>query len=574
MTTLSKFKSTSARHSNRSRDVIVGLVGLNGEIMKDYKDQATQYDQEAYDYWHDDQGTQTHISLANTKYDVLFSSNINLDKMFNASKFGSLHKLGGSANINTSINMGSSVQMSQVVKESKFTSKDLKNFLLYGDGDIANFGDEEYNDILEYIGLKGEDGENLMNKEELYNYLHGNGGGVFKQLKQFFRIQSMQYINDEEIAMSVDNRKYRSLGKHEDLDVDIHEFDKQLQQQSSQKYISDHGEGTSSISVDMDDSPTSGLVKTQPQTKRKTFKKSGFSKATQLQPNSSKKAKKVDLLTFSGMANIKKNSKTGESGEDAHVIIPKAVDLNTSIQPDIFSTGGKNVFELKNGPSMIAHDTELTILEATNEMNNQTTKISSTNRFKTAAFTSKPIPHDLNAVQNQILEEVEPQVSPQPPRRISILYQQQNQQNVNTGQQMLSFGSGPQNTNIPLSQSPTYKNSKLVEEFSSPIDKNKKHIETSSPNFKKVEIGFNIQSSNQTTDRNNISNSENIFGSSKLNQVQASQGNNSSKMKNSQTMTHDNEHDSSIMSEDLQNETALNQSRMQGRFSVSVKNNC
>lgn len=57
---------------------------------------------------------------------------------------------------------------------------------------------------------------------------------------------------------------------------------------------------------------------------------------------------------------------------------------------------------------------------------------------------------------------------------------------------MLSFGSGPQNTNIPLDQSPTYKNSKLVEEFSSPIDKNKKHIETSSPNFKKVEIGFNI----------------------------------------------------------------------------------
>lgn len=54
MTTLSKFKSTSAQHSNRSRDVIVGLVGLNGEIMKDYKDQATQYDQEAYDYWHDD----------------------------------------------------------------------------------------------------------------------------------------------------------------------------------------------------------------------------------------------------------------------------------------------------------------------------------------------------------------------------------------------------------------------------------------------------------------------------------------------------------------------------------------
>jgi hypothetical protein len=101
-------------------EVVVGLVGVNGEIKKNYVDKATQYDKEAYMYWHDDQGTQTNISLAHSKYDKLFTSNMVIDRVFNQSHFGSVQKIQDISNSNSQNN-----KMFSVLNTSEFGVKTI-----------------------------------------------------------------------------------------------------------------------------------------------------------------------------------------------------------------------------------------------------------------------------------------------------------------------------------------------------------------------------------------------------------------------------------------------------------------
>lgn len=106
--------------------------------------------------------------------------------------------MGGSpSNPNSSVNMGLNYS---AINQSGLDLQMKPNRVIFKEPE--NFQDEEYDEILEYVGLidKGmgkevpSEGKNkIFTKEELYNYIHGKGGGVFKQLKQYFRIQSMQY---------------------------------------------------------------------------------------------------------------------------------------------------------------------------------------------------------------------------------------------------------------------------------------------------------------------------------------------------------------------------------------------
>ena len=64
------------------RQAIVGIVGQNGEILKEYRDVGTQYHKEAFEAWHDEQATQTHLSLVDPKYDFPLASNHIFDQIF------------------------------------------------------------------------------------------------------------------------------------------------------------------------------------------------------------------------------------------------------------------------------------------------------------------------------------------------------------------------------------------------------------------------------------------------------------------------------------------------------------
>lgn len=173
--------------------------------------------------WHDHQGTQTHISLADKKYDELLSSNTKIDALLNLVKKG----------LQSQIEIE---QHSSLLSLSKKSQAPFAHARKHSE-EFKTFENEEFDAILKYLGLAPQDkegvitsagekafgsGEQLFTKDDLYMYLHGKGEGAISNLRTKVRIASRNYFEDAKIKKEIVVQE--ELASASDLDSQIGSF--------------------------------------------------------------------------------------------------------------------------------------------------------------------------------------------------------------------------------------------------------------------------------------------------------------------------------------------------------------
>lgn len=180
----------------------VGVVGIDGEIRKRYKDVGTEYDKNIYNSWHEDKLSQTNISLMDPKYHSIFKDELSF------SKFASQQEMFRTVN---------DLQSNEIDKE-EFRGKQILKINPSGkyelnDEKISLIDTDLHKSILEYLGFEGNDIG--ISRNDMYAFLFGKNVGVLGQLNDF--VEEKTQFKSTKVESFIDPKELNAINSNADI---------------------------------------------------------------------------------------------------------------------------------------------------------------------------------------------------------------------------------------------------------------------------------------------------------------------------------------------------------------------